>query len=237
MNKFEQLHAELEKIKQEAAQREVAKRAVRLEEEQRKAAKQAKELETQKIIKENWRVVKEQTLRVFEVINKEVLESKGKIGKWRNERANHYHYTVSTYGGYETPVSSSKSHFLCQDHTEVADLTIKGVGKLFVFRILHPKKDNMHYRDLRRYEEGFPSSETKNNFHDSYGEYSTPELLMPWRVHLGFSTDERSNPCFNCSSFVLDRLEKLTPTLIQEEIEKSVVLQLQSLYQARYSPK
>lgn len=236
MNKFEQLRAELEKIKQEAAQREVAKRAVRLEEEQRKAAKQAKELETQKIIKENWRVVKEQTLRAFEVINNEVLGSKGTIVKWRNERANHYHYTVSTYGGYETPVSSSKSHFLCQDHTEVADLTIKGVGKLFVFRILHPHTEHMNYRDLRRDEEGFPSSEAKHDFH-SVINHDRPELLRPWRVHIGFSTDERSNPCYNCGSFVLGPLESLTPTLIQEEIEKSVVLQLQSLYQARYSSK
>lgn len=238
MNKFEQLREELTKIKQEAAQREAAKKVALLENEKRIATEQAKELETQKIIKENWKVVKEQTLRVFQEINNKVLASKGTIAGWRKEKARHYHYRMESSGGYDDqPITSSAGYALCQDHTEVADLTIKGVGKLFVFRILQNKMSSCGGYPFNEIPLGELGKKISRATHALEIDY--PELLMlrPWRVHIGFSTDERLNPCYNCGSFVLNPLESLTPTSIQEEIEKSVVLQLQPLYQARYSSK
>lgn len=128
MSRFEQLRAELENIKRDAAQREAAQRAVRLEEERETAEEQRELLERQKRIEDNRPAFKQIVSKTLININRQVLDSSGKVTGWKKKQ-------VEEEFSYDTgpPEHVFTYHHLLH-HIEICELRIPKVGKIFSLR-------------------------------------------------------------------------------------------------------
>lgn len=127
MSRLEQLRAELERIKQEAAQREAAKLA-------QQRADKYKEIERARLVESNWSLSQSEIIKVLSELNRTVLNSKGEVKDWKRVSSRHNHlYRVAEGDGFNEHIDR------IENDLTIAELGIPGIGKIFFFRPLYHK--------------------------------------------------------------------------------------------------
>lgn len=219
MSKFEQLRTELERIKQEAVQREAIKLGQQRTDEHEK-------IERARLIESNWSLSQGEIIKVLHELNRTVLDSKGKIENWKQVSYSHVH-------GHEIQYDGGSSINYCRYQGEMvrAGLKIPEIGGIFFIKSLHCQVS-------RSYEDGTPVSLLFfPQKYSSYSEYYADKIYVAIyvaRIHKGpRQTWGYENPCPECTgtSFPLD----LQPEEIKDKIEKEATTSLKALFSKFYS--
>lgn len=214
MSKSEQLRAELERIKQEAAQREAAKLA------QQRAAEHEK-IERARLVESNWSLSKSEIIKVLCELNRTVLDSKGKIEDWKQVSYNHVHGHEVQYDG-----GSSMDYDRYQGEMVRAGLKIPEIGGIFFIKSLRCL--------MSKYEDSTPLSLLLfPPKHYSISEHYADKIYIALGDEGPRQNWEYESPCPECAgtSFSLD----LQPERVKVIIEDSAVTYLEALFSKFYS--
>lgn len=136
MSRCEQLRGELERMKQEAAERERARLAAERKADMQKALQLIQNHEAERQTEENWQIVKPQIIALYKDLNEKVFDSSGKIVNWHDntlrytEKWEERGQSDGEGGSHESYRRSSTTSF----KTQSAELIIKGVGKVLAAR-------------------------------------------------------------------------------------------------------
>ena len=216
MSKFEQVRAELERIKQEAAQTETVKLA-------QQTADKHKKIERARLVESNWSLSQGEIIKVLHELNRTVLSSKGKIEDWNHMYYDHVH-------GHEVQYDGGSSMSYCRYEGEMvrAGLKISKIGGIFFIKSLDCQQiseqdDTTNIISLLF----FPPK------HSSYSENYADKIYVAWGMEVPRYTWEHKDPCPECegTSFRLD----LQPEEVKDEIEKGAVTALEALFSKFYS--
>lgn len=197
-----QIRAGVARKHEEAARKKAVFLRKQEEERQRKEEERQREVTEQKLVDKNWSLVKRGVLEFFGELNREVLDGKGKIGKWRRNETTGLHHHLGVEGNRGTSWTGlSVNVDKHETFLDLVELNIRGLGKIVVFRPIGYRVVTGNY-PMKGYDGwGFQFSTTFQERSSEY--YSAKEIKMGRNVYAGFLThaDEYQVLCPECTRF------------------------------------
>ena len=167
MSRIEQLKKKFASVHEEAARQEAARKQAQQEAAEEAAEKERCELEAKlaerKLADENWPLVKEKTVAFLHELNREMLNSRGKVFERVGRISDHEHVEVEGMGGRD---GRYLYFYLFRGRTDAVELKIDNIGSLVVFRPV--KVESCHVGSGNSPAERIIVRGFKNDVTDSY---------------------------------------------------------------------